>query len=113
MALMGTPSGSSQASSVVGHCTAGAVKRALGWATLAPVVLPISGVHRFPCQSSHSAGGSSVIPSHHTPPSGVRPTLVKIVLRERDAIALGFVLTEVPGATPKKPASGLMPRKRP
>ena len=53
------------------------------------------------------------MPSHHTPPSGVSATLVKIVLRERVAIALGLVFSDVPGATPKNPASGLMARKQP
>jgi hypothetical protein len=33
--------------------------------------------------------------------------LVKIVFFASEAIAFGFVLTEVPGATPKKPNSGL------
>src|SRR5437764_13276999 len=113
MALIGTPSGSSQAGSIVGHCEAGAVKRALGWAAFAPVSFAICGVQRFPCQSRHSAGGSSVIPSHHTPPSGVSATFVKMALLERVAIALGLVFFDVPGATPKKPASGLMARKQP
>src|SRR5437667_2745000 len=113
MALIGTPSGSCQAASIVGHCAAGAVKRALGCAAFAPVSFAIVGVHLLPCQSRHSAGGSSVIPSHHTPPSGVKATLVKIEFFARVAIAFGFVLTEVPGATPKNPASGLMARKRP
>src|SRR6202521_5477660 len=108
MALMGTPLGSSQASSMVGHCEAGAVKRALGCAALTPVFFAICGVHFLPCQSMHSAGGSSVMPSHHTPPSGVSATLVKIEFVASVAIAFGFVLTEVPGATPKKPDSGLM-----
>src|SRR5208337_4336073 len=66
-----------------------------------------------PCQSRHSAGGVSVIPSHQTPPSGVSATLVKMVFRRSVAIALGFVFSEVPGATPKKPASGLMARRLP
>src|SRR5579864_146341 len=113
MALMGTPSGASQFGSMVGHCFAGAVNRALGWAAFAPVFLAISGVHRFPCQSTHSAGGWSVMPSHHTPPSGVSATLVKIEFFDNAAIALGFVLTEVPGATPKNPASGLIARSWP
>src|SRR6202163_3467160 len=112
-ALIGTPSGASQAGSMVGHCDAGAVKRELGWAAFAPVSLAIWGVHFRPCQSRHSAGGSSVMPSHHTPPSGVSATLVKRVLRESVSIALGLVWREVPGATPKKPASGLIARKRP
>src|SRR5205807_6287426 len=113
MAWSGTPFGSSQAGSIVGHCEAGAVKRALGCAAFAPVCFAISGVHLLPCQSRHSAGGSSVIPSHQTPPSGVSATLVKIEFFESVIIAFGFVLAEVPGATPKKPASGLIARRRP
>src|ERR1700758_4966224 len=113
IALIGTPSGSSHRGSMVGHCEAGAVNRAFGCAAFLPVSRAISGVQRLPCQSRHSAGGSSVNPSHHTPPSGVRATLVKIVLRERVAIALGFVFGDVPGATPKNPASGLMARNWP
>src|SRR6185369_9492820 len=110
---MGTPLGSSQAGSIVGHCEAGAVKRAFGCAAFAPVSFAIAGVHFCPRQSRHSAGGSSVIPSHHTPPSGVSATLVKIEFIASVAIAFGFVFTEVPGATPKNPASGLIARKRP
>src|SRR5579863_4342273 len=107
-ALIGTPLGSSHAGSMVGHCEAGAVKRAFGCAALAPVSFAISGVHFWPFQSRHSAGGSSVIPSHQTPPSGVSATLVKMEFLARVAMALRFVLTDVPGATPKNPASGLM-----
>src|SRR5690242_12630569 len=95
IAPIGTPSGSSQAGSMVGHCDAGAVKRALGWAAFAPVSLAICGVQRFPCQSRHSAGGSSVIPSHQTPPSGVSATFVNIVLRTSAAIAFGLVFQDV------------------
>src|SRR5437773_3862896 len=113
IALIGTPFGFSQSGSIVGHCDAGAVKRALGCAAFAPVSFAISSVHLFPCQSKHSAGGWSVMPSHHTPPSGVNATLVKIVFFASVAIALGLVLSDVPGATPKNPASGLMARNRP
>src|SRR5215471_11093284 len=113
IALTGSPSGLSQSGSILGHCESGAVNRALGCAALAPVSLAIAGVHRLPCQSMHSAGGSSVIPSHHTPPSGVSAVLVKMEFLESAAIALGLVLTEVPGATPKKPASGLIARSCP
>src|SRR6516162_931278 len=105
-ALMGTPSGFSQAGSIVGHCAAGAVNREFGCAAFAPVSLAICGVQRFPCQSRHSAGGSSVMPSHHTPPSGVSATFVKIVLLRSVAMAFGLVFIDVPGATPKNPASG-------
>jgi hypothetical protein len=103
-ALIGTPSGSSHASSIEGHCDAGAVKRALGCAALRPQ----SGVHAWPCQSVSSAGGRSVMPSHQTSPSGVSATLVKMQLARMVAIAFGFDAADVPGATPKKPASGLM-----
>src|SRR5579864_2671383 len=106
-ALIGTPVGSSHAGSMLGHCEAGAVKRELGCAAFAPVSLAICGVHLLPRQSRHSAGGSSVMPSHHTPPSGVRAVLVKMLFRAKLAIAFGLLFTEVPGATPKKPASGL------
>src|SRR5579872_3707883 len=112
-ALIGTPSGASHAGSMVGHCEAGAVKRELGCAAFAPVCLAISGVQRLPCQSRHSAGGSSVMPSHHTPPSEVSATFVKMVLRASVSMAFGFVWRDVPGATPKNPASGLMARRRP
>src|SRR5882757_8914515 len=101
---IGTPFGDSQSESMVGHCEAGAVKRAFGCAALAPVVLASSGVHSLPVQSVSFGGGSSVMPSHQTPPSGVSATLVKMVFFASEAMALGLVLTEVPGATPKKPA---------
>src|SRR5579862_6746145 len=113
IAEIGTPSGSSHAGSMVGHCDAGAVNRALGCAALTPESRPISGVQWLPRQSRHSAGGTSVMPSHHTPPSGVSAVLVKMVLRESVAIAFGLVFHDVPGATPKKPASGLMARSCP
>src|SRR6266542_2137611 len=108
IALIGTPSGASQSGSTIGHCDSGAVNRALGCAAGFPVARPISGVHLSPRQSRHSAGGASVMPSHHTPPSGVSATFVKMVLRATVAMAFGFVFAEVPGATPKTPASGLI-----
>src|SRR2546426_5320486 len=113
MALIRTPLGFSQSGSIVGHCEAGAVKRAFGCAAFAPVSFAVCGVHFLPRQSRHSAGGSSVMPSHHTPPSGVSATLVKMVFRANVSIAFGLVLRDVPGATPKKPDSGLMARRRP
>src|ERR1700712_1956226 len=113
IALRGTPSGFSQLGSIDGHCEAGAVKREFGWAAFAPVDLPMAGVQGRPCQSVHSAGGASVMPSHHTPPSGVSAVLVKIVFFASAPIALGLVLTDVPGATPKNPASGFIACKRP
>src|SRR5216684_2335034 len=113
IALIATPSGASHAGSIVGHCDAGAVKRELGCAAFAPVSFALCGVHFLPCQSRHSAGGSSVMPSHHTPPSGVSATLVKMLFFESATIALGFVFADVPGATPKNPASGLIACSRP
>src|SRR5512134_1366637 len=106
-AAMGTPPESSQRGSIDGHCTADTVKRELGCAASRPA-LPSSGVQGLPCQSVSRAGGCSVMPSHQTSPSGVSATLVKITFAFSVRIALGLVASEVPGATPKKPASGLM-----
>ena len=50
------------------------------------------GVQSLPCQSISCAGGSSVMPSHHTSPSSVSATLVKIVFARIDAMAFGFEL---------------------
>src|ERR1700739_1260398 len=113
IALIGTPYGDSQSGSIQGHCDAGAVKRPLGCDAGRPVSFPISGVHLSPRQARHSAGGLSVMPSHQTPPSGVRATLVKVEFRASVAIAIGFVFAPVPGATPKNPVSGLIARRRP
>ena len=101
---MGTPLGSSHSGAIVGHCDAGAVKRALGWAAGSL----LSGVQSRPFQSVRCAGGVPVSPSHHTSPSSVRATLVKMQLACSVSIALLFVDSPVPGATPKNPASGLI-----
>ncbi len=59
------------------------------------------------------AGGFSS-PSHQTSPSGVSATLVKTELPLLIVfIALGLVCSLVPGATPKKPYSGLTAHRRP
>ena len=76
----------------------------MGWAA----GVSESGVQSSPRQSTACAGGSGVIPSHHTSPSSVRAQLVKIEFAATVAIAFGFVSTPVLGATPKKPASGLI-----
>ena len=52
-------------------------------------------------------------PSHQTSPSSVNATLVNSVFSFIDSIALGLVSQDVPGATPKKPASGLIARSIP
>ena len=104
MASMGTPAGSSHSEAMAGSWAAGTVKRALGWAA----GVPDSGVQSSPFHEVRWAGGSSVIPSHHTSPSSVSAVLVKMALPSRVSMALGLVWLLVPGATPKKPASGLM-----
>src|SRR5256885_16424356 len=106
---IGTPCGFSQSESIEGHCDAGTVNRALGCAAF----LPQPGVQSFPCQSMSLAGGVSVIPSHHTSPSGVIATFGNIGLLLIIAIQLGLVFSDVPGATPKNADSGLIPLKRP
>lgn len=59
------------------------------------------------------SGSDWSIPSQCTPPSLVSATLVKMVFLTMVAMALGLVLAEVPGATPKNPFSGLMARRLP
>src|SRR5579885_2245051 len=109
IASIGTPSPSSHSGAIAGSCAAGAVNRALGWA--AGVFDP--GVQSLPFQSMRCSGGEGVIPSHHTSPSSVLAQLVKMTLPSRVSMALGLVFIDVPGATPKKPASGLIARSRP
>src|ERR1700753_93414 len=103
IAEIGTPLGSSHSSAIEGACAQGTVKRALGWAA----GVSDSGVHSLPRQSMACSGGSPVIPSHQMSPSSVLAQLVNTVLRLTMLIALGWVRAPVPGATPKKPASGL------
>src|SRR4051794_19531151 len=104
IAEIGTPAGSSHSGAIDGHCDAGAVKRALGWAA----GVSESGVQSLPFQSMRWAGFSSVSPSHHTSPSSVSAQFVKIELLSVERSALRFDVALVPGATPKNPASGLM-----
>ena len=104
MAEIGTPAGSSHSGAIDGHCEAATVNRALGWAA----GVPDSGVQSWPFQSMRWAGGVSVRPSHQMSPSSVSATLVKRQRSLSVARALGLVLSDVPGATPKKPASGLV-----
>ena len=108
-ASIGTPAGSSHSGAIDGACAAGTVKRALGWAA----GWSASGVQSLPCQSIACAGGASVMPSHQTSPSSVSAQFVKIAFSRSDAIAFGLVFSPVPGATPKKPYSGLIAKRRP
>src|SRR6266478_5769634 len=104
-AEIGTPCGSSQFGAIDGHCSASTVKRELGCAAG-----PSLGFHGRPCQSVSPAGADGVSPSHHGSPSDVIATLVKIVFERTMAVAFGFVLGLVLGATPKKPRSGFTAR---
>src|ERR1039457_3043038 len=109
IAEIGTPAGSSHSGAIDGHCAASTVNREFGWAA----GLPEAGVQSRPCQSVRCGGGSSVRPSHHTSRSSVSATLVKTVLLVIIGRAFGLVTSLVPGATPKKPASGLIAYSRP
>ena len=115
IALSGTPAGFSQSGSMMGQFLAGAVKRLFGWLvrTGLPSASLVSGVQFLPFQSMRCLGASLLIPSHQTSPSSVRATLVKMVLVRMESIAIGLLSYEVPGATPKKPASGLIARSQP
>ena len=108
-AEMGTPLGSSHSSAMAGQLEALAVKRAFGCAAFSPESL----TQTLPFQSISFSPGSVSIPSHQTSPSSVSATLVKMVSFSMECIAFGLELIEVPGATPKKPASGLMAYSRP
>ena len=85
------------------------MKRAFGCAALRP----LSGVHGRRSQSIRFAGFLSVMPSHQTSPSGVMAQLVKMEFLAAVSMAFAFDFMLVPGATPKKPASGLMAYSRP
>src|SRR3984957_15196822 len=102
IASIGTPAGSCHSGAIEGHCEAGVVKRAFG----GEEGVSDAGVQSLPCQSIACAGGSGVSPSHHTSPSSVLAQLVNTELRLIVSIAFGLVRAPVPGATPKKPASG-------
>src|SRR5476649_2453723 len=87
IAESGMPSGFCQSGSITGHCDAGAVKREFGCAPF----FPLAGVHALPSQSIPFAGAGTPMPSHHTLPSGVRTTFVKMVFFAHDVSAWGFV----------------------
>src|SRR5579863_2895424 len=108
-ASIGTPAGSSHSGAIAGSRLAATVKRALGCAA----GVPDCGVQSLPRQSIRCSGGVGVMPSHQTSPSSVRAVLVKIVFDSVILSAFGLVAWLVPGATPKKPASGLIAYRRP
>src|SRR5262249_45728599 len=72
IALIGTPCGASHAGEIVGHRSAGTVKRLFAWAAGAA----LRGVHGRPRQSIADGGGGSSWPSHQAVPSGRSATFV-------------------------------------
>jgi hypothetical protein len=109
IASITTPSGVSQSEAMEGHWSAVTVKREFGCAA----GVGASGVQSLPSQSIRCDGAFGVSPSHQMSPSSRRATLVKIVFPQTVSTAVGFVVIPVPGATPKKPRSGLMARSLP
>src|SRR5581483_2160894 len=103
------PSGFSQSAEMQGHFSAATVKRAFGCAAGSF----FAGVQSRWRQSIACFGFGPSIPSHHTPPSSVNAQLVKMTSSFTVAIAAGFDCDDVPGATPKKPLSGLIARSLP
>jgi hypothetical protein len=109
IAEIGTPLGSSHSGARIGHCDIGVQYRELGWAAFSSE----SGVQSVFFHEVRCAGGSPM-PSHQMSPLSVSATFVKTVLpRSIVRIAFGLVCQSVPGATPKKPASGLTAYSRP
>ncbi len=109
MASIGTPRGSSYWSASTGHCLIGVQKRLFGW---------LEGPSEFGVQSrpfqSMRCSGASPMPSHQMSPSSVSATFVKRVWPfSMVRMAFGLVRWSVPGATPKKPYSGLEAHRRP
>src|ERR671910_2554047 len=110
IAEIGTPRGSSYSGAMIGHWVIGVQNLEFGCDDGSSE----SGVQSRPFQSVRCAGGSSVIPSHQMSPSSVSATLVKMELpRSMVRIAFALVFQPVPGATPKKPYSGLSAYSRP
>jgi hypothetical protein len=110
IALIGTPSGSSYSGAKIVTLWIGVQNRLLGWLE----GTPLSGVQSSCLQLVRWAGGSLVMPSHQTSPSSVSATLVKTEPPFSTArIAFGLVCQPVPGATPKRPASGFWAYRRP
>src|SRR6056297_3039554 len=87
IAEIGTPAGSPHPAAIDGHCAAGAVKRALGWAA----GWCISGFQALPFQSVARGGGVSVISSHQMSPSSVSAVLVYTLLPHSVSIAFALV----------------------
>src|SRR6202046_593344 len=109
IAEMGMPSGSSQWAEIDGDCLAATVYREFGCAAG-----PIPGFQFSPFQLIRLSSGRPLMPSHQgSREVAVMATFVKIASCWRAVLTFGLVFALVPGATPKKPASGLMARKEP
>src|SRR4029453_706074 len=109
IAEIGTPAGASHSGAGIGHCRIGLQYREFGW----ELGSSLAGVQSSPFQDMAWAGSFSM-PSHQMSWSSVSATLVKTELPfSMVRMALGLVFSLVPGATPKKPNSGLTPYSRP
>src|SRR5262245_24751721 len=86
IAEIGTPSGSLTCLESTGLFFDGEVKRLLGCAAFSGEPF----FQGWPFQSISSSGRGPSFPSHHTSPSGVNATLVKMVSRPIVFIALGL-----------------------
>src|ERR1700687_2339876 len=101
-AEIGTPAGSCHRGEMQGACDAGTVYREFGCAAA-----PFADKALRPCQSIRPAGTAPSMPSHQGSRDAVIAVLVKSELRFSAVITFGLLCALVPGATPKKPASGL------
>src|ERR1700684_4487360 len=107
-AEIGTPSGASHFGEILGDWCAGTVYREFGCAAA-----PFEESQASFFQLIRPLGGAPPIPSHQGSRSGVMATFVKMVFLCRASITFRLVVMPVPGATPKKPASGLIACKYP
>ena len=109
MAETGTPFGFSNSLERQGQFAVGAVKRLFGCASLLPSAMYSGPFTCAPFHSSALTGGFLSRLSHQTVLSSrLRATFVKIVPFFVEISAFGFDFMFVPGATPKKPFSGLI-----
>jgi len=74
---------------MIGHWLAGQQKRLFGWAATSSESESLNQSRRS--QSCILSGDSLVMPFHHTSPSGVMATLVKMVLALQASMAIGLV----------------------
>ena len=116
IAEIGTPAGLLNSGEMHGQFSAGAVNLEFGCAKVLflPVFSSISETNSGPFtlepfHSVASTGGFLSSFSHQTVLSALfRATLVKMVFLRVQASAFGLDFSLVPGATPKKPFSGLI-----